>query len=481
MRVRMRAMARSVRWEPHVSDLPPPPPPPGYPDGPPLAPPGGSPPLAPDPRWSGDEEPRAPRGRRVSIVLAIGAVLALLAATVVVITRDDDRSDPGAAPTTTAPEGADEQPPSSAPTTEPAGPPLSQDELEALVEELQAFVADARGLDFLEPVEVELADGAAFESRLLEDFEENADDIADAEVFYKALGLLDPEVDLVAALRAVISQLVLGFYDEETGDLVVRGRSLTPLVRKTIVHELVHALDDQHFDLGRDEYDDRKDEIATGFGAVVEGNASRIDQQWLDEQPADVQEQAEAEERAVGEGFDVGAFPEILLFELTAPYELGRIFVEAIVGERGERAVDAALRDPPTTSEQVLFPPLYTERQPRIEVPQPPADGEIVDDGVVGALFWFGLFTTGETTIPPQDAFRAIQGWGGDWAVTWQDGDAACVRVDIVGDTQQDTDEMEEALRAWAEDSAAAAVSIVDERVRLDSCVAGVGAVPPQV
>ncbi|HSP04273.1 MAG TPA: hypothetical protein VLR27_12260 [Acidimicrobiales bacterium] len=472
-----------------MSDLPPPPPPPGrpgYPAGPPVAPPGGSPPApppsAPSSSWTPDEEPRAPRGRRVSIVLAIGAVLALLAATIVVITRDGDDPQPAAAPSTTAPAGGeDDEPPANPTTTEPAGPPLSQDELEVLVEELQAFVADARGLEFLEPVEVELADGDAFQSRLLEDFEEDADQIADVEVFYKALGLLDPGADLLEELRAIYSAGVLGFYDPETNELVVRGTSLTPYVRKTIVHELVHALDDQHFELDREEYEDRKDEIATGFTAVVEGNARRIEQLWIDEQPDDVQDQAAAEERAFADGIDVDAFPEILLFEIGAPYELGKIFVDAIVAERGDRAVDAALEDPPTTSEQVLFPPLYSERQPRVEVPPPPADGEIVDDGVVGTLFWFGLFTTGDTTVPPQDAFAAIQGWGGDWAVTWMDGDAACARIDVVGDTQQDTDELEDALRAWAEGSGAAEITVVDERVRVDSCVAGAGAVPPQV
>src|SRR5690606_24383575 len=135
-----------------------------------------------------------------------------------------------------------DEPPASPTTTEPAGPPLSQDELEALVEELQAFVADARGLEFLEPVEVELADGDAFQSRLLEDFEEDADEIAQVEVFYKALGLLDPGADLLEELRAIYSAGVLGFYDPETDELVVRGTALTPYVRKTIVHELVHAL-----------------------------------------------------------------------------------------------------------------------------------------------------------------------------------------------------------------------------------------------
>jgi hypothetical protein len=409
-------------------------------------------------------------------------VLALLMATIVVVTRDDD-SGGRASPLPTAPQGGSgDDPPTSAPTTAPEGPPLSEDELVALVEDLKAYVADARGLDFLTDVEVELADGARFEARLLEDFEEDAEEIAEVEVFYKALGLLEPDADLLEELRAIYSAGVLGFYDPETDELVVRGTSVTPYVRETIVHELVHALDDQHFELDRDEqYEDRKDELSTGFRSVVEGNAGRIAEQWIDEQPEDVQEQARAEEEAFADGIDVDAFPEIFWYELGAPHQSGRIFVDAVVGERGERAVDAALEDPPTTSEQVLFPPLYRAREPRVEVPAPPADGEVVDDGVVGALFWFGLFTTGDAAVPAPDAVAAIRGWGGDWGVTWTDGDADCARVDVVGDTQDDTDELETALRAWAAESAPAEISIVDGRVRVDSCVAGAGAVPPQV
>ncbi|HEU5082491.1 MAG TPA: hypothetical protein VFU14_04065 [Acidimicrobiales bacterium] len=414
------------------------------------------------------------------MAVAVVAVLALLAATVVVVASGDGDDDvAGGAPTTET--TSDPGPSSTSPTTAAPGEELTEAELQTLVEELQAYVAEARGLEYQRDVVVELADDDEFEARLLEDFEEDIGEIEDVEVFYRALGLLDAETSLLDELRAIYSAGVLGFYDPETDELVVRGLSATPYVRKTIVHELVHALDDQHFELHREQYDEEKDEIATGFSAVVEGNARRIEQAWLGEQPADVREQADAEERAFADGIDVDAFPEILLFEIGAPYELGQIFVGALVSQGDERAVDAALTDPPRTSEQVLFPPLYEQREARIEVPVPPADGEVVDDGVVGALFWFGLLTTGDSEVGPQDAFRAVQGWGGDWAVTWEDGDADCVRVDVVGDTDDDTDEIERALTAWAEGSEAAQVSTVDGRVRMESCVGGAGAVPPQV
>lgn len=411
------------------------------------------------------------------------AVLALLAATVVVVARGDggDGGDDvaGGAPTTetTSDPGAS----STSPTTAPAEEEVTEAELRALIEELQAYVAEARGLEYQREVVVELAGDDEFEARLLEDFEEDIGEIEDVEVFYRALGLLDPDTSLLDELRSIYSAGVLGFYDPETDELVVRGLTATPYVRKTIVHELVHALDDQHFELHREQYDEEKDEIATGFSAVVEGNARRIEQAWIEEQPADVQQRAAAEERAFADGIDIDAFPEILLFEIGAPYEFGTNLVNALHADGGERAIDGALTDPPRTSEQVLMPPLYEAREPRVEVPVPPADGEVVDDGVVGALFWLGLLTTGDSQVPVDDAVAAVRGWGGDWAVTWEDGDADCVRVDVVGDTDRDTDEIEQALTAWAEGSEAAQVTTVDGRVRMESCVGGAGATPPQV
>lgn len=469
---------------PHPPPPPPPPPSGGWaapgssepaaPTGPPTAPPSGGPDRF-DPA-----EP--PRGRRRSLALVAGGIVSVLALVTALVAFAGDGGDDSAAPTDpTTTTTAGESEPSTSTTTEAATPPVSEEEFLSLVAELQAYVAEARGLEFLSDVVVELDDGAEFEARLLEDFEDDLDEIEDAEVFYRALGLLEPDQSLVDELRAIFSAGVLGFYDTETNELVVRGRTPTPYVQQTIVHELVHALDDQHFELNRPEYDDRKDEISVGLSAVVEGNASRIESQWLGEQPAEFREQVRAEEAAFAAGIDISSFPPILLFQIGAPYQQGEVFVGQLVNRNGERGVDAALTDPPDTSEQFFFIDRYTSREPRVEVPPPPADGELVDDGVVGALFLYGLFTTGESTVNPSDAVRAVDGWGGDWAVTWTDGDLACVRADFVGDTDRDTDEIDATLTQWAESVGSAQVSRVDGRVRLESCGGGAGSANPQV
>ncbi len=469
-----------------MTNFPPPPPPPSG-STPPWATPGApsGPPVTGPPSFPGpDRDPAGPeRGRRLGpVVGAVAAVLVLLIGVVAFVVRDDGpvaapSSEPTTSSSTTEPDA--DEPTSS--TSEPETPPVSEAEFLALVAELQTYVEQARGLEFLSDVVVELDDDAAFEARLLEDFEEDVEDVEDSEVFYRALGLLDPDESLLDELRKIFAAGVLGFYDTETNELVVRGRTPTPYVQKTIVHELVHALDDQHFELNRPQYDDRKDEISLGLSAVVEGNASRVESEWLSEQPSEFRDQVRAEEAEFASGIDVDAFPPILLFQIGAPYQQGEVFVGRLLAENGERGVDAALTDPPDTSEQFLFPDLYRSREPRLEVPVPPAGGEIVDDGVIGALFLYGLFTTGESTVNPSDAVRAVDGWGGDWAVTWVQGDQACVRADFVGDTDRDTDELESTLTQWAESTPAAQISRNDGRVRLESCGGGAGSVPPQV
>ena len=413
----------------------------------------------------GDDE----RRRILTLTVAIVAVLALFGGMVAFLV-DDRGGDDLVAPTpTTGPSSPGTVEPIPTPTT---APPATEEELLAVVAELQAFVEAAREKEFLTDVEVELVEDNEFIDLLLEDFDDGVDDLQRTEVTLRALGLLSPEQSLALELRSVLGAGVLGFYDTEVNRLVVRGGSLTPYVRQTIVHELVHALDDQHFELFRPALEDRKDEIGLGLSSVVEGTATVVEDAWEAQLSDEEREQLLAEEAAFGAGIDVTRFPEILLLLVGAPYSIGPILVREIIAQRGQRGVDAALQSPPDTSEQVLFPDRYFSVDPRIEVPVPPVPGgvEVVDDGVVGAYFWLSLFSLSTSSVNSTDAIRGIEGWGGDWYVSYQADGNDCIRADVVGDTEADTDEFRIALERWAEDAPNASVSEVDGRVRLDAC-----------
>jgi hypothetical protein len=380
------------------------------------------------------------------VVVALVTVAGVLAASVAAVwTSSGDGDDTDAeAP---AGDGDGGLAPGTDPPSTTTPPPATEAEIRGAVDDISTFVEDERGLTFREAVQVDLAGEGDFQARLLEDFDEDADELRDDEVLLKALGMVDPELDLVASMRALLGGGVVGFYDPETHELVVRGTALTPYVRTTIAHELTHALDDQHFDLDRPEYDDADDEISFGFSALAEGNARRVEGAYLDSLSAEEHDAAAAEEMALGSGIDVGDVPVVLIELISAPYALGETFVGSLVDTGGQAGLDAAFTAPPRTSEQVIDPSAYAEGEARVEVPAPEPPGEVIDDGVVGQLL---ILLVLADEVGNDEARTAAEGWGGDRYATWRDGERWCGAVAVVGDDAAETAELRAAFADWA-------------------------------
>jgi hypothetical protein len=354
---------------------------------------------------------------------------------------DEADSDP-----LSAPRGGDD-PDDETSSGEP-GPPASEAEVRSAVDEISAVVESERGLAFTKQVDVELAGEGDFQRRLLEDFDEEVEELRKTEVLLKAFGLVEAGVDLVEAMRTLLGAGVVGFYDPETDELVVRGTALTPYVRTTIAHELTHALDDQHFDLHRPEYVDAADEIDFGFSALVEGDARHIEDAYVADLSHEEQLDAGAEELSLGGGLDLGGVPLVLVELISAPYRLGQDFVDELVDDGGQEALDAAFGAPPRTSEQVMDPDTYEAREGGVEVPVPAVDGRVVDEGAAGQFLIQVVLDDG---LDADRAREAADGWGGDSVVAWRDGGRPCATLAAVGDDAGETAELRDAFEDWAD------------------------------
>lgn len=342
------------------------------------------------------------------------------------------------------------------------------DEFDAFVQEAIAFVEATRGGRFItQPVVVTLSEGQ-FVNRvrtdLADDFASDPESVAMLNAVYRATGLIGTAESVDEVYGRFGEAGVLGFYDPETDELVVRQRDeLSLLTKSTIVHELTHAFDDQHFDLDRPEYDERTDEVAWGFRAVAEGSASWVEAEWeaaLD--PAE-QDALFTEERNFG---DPGIFDEFqlgfLLLELS-PYEYGEPFVDHLVAQGGNDALDDALEDPPITSEQVIEPDRYDADEGPISLPAPTADGEIAYAGLGGQVLIDSMFTG----VGVRSDFE----WGGDQLVVWTAQGRSCLRWDIQSE-DGDTAPVVDSFESWGARVGGADVTTVDERtVRVERCV----------
>jgi hypothetical protein len=334
------------------------------------------------------------------------------------------------------------------------------DEVAAVLPELQAFVEQERGLPFREEVDVEVLDDDAFLDALYAEDpsapEPRAD--RDAERHERALGLLDEDVDLDEAVGESLDEGVVGFYDAVTGRLAVRGTEVDAFTKLVLVHELTHALQDQHFDIVRRDLEQTDDERSLVFQALVEGDATRVETAWLDAQPQAVQEELfEAFESGVG-----GAGEPVVEDLLGFPYYAGPELVAALLDQGGQEALDEAFTRPPSTTEQVVdltaLPPAT------VEAPQ--ADGKVVDAGVLGVL---GLSLLLEQD--PLDPGPALA-WDGDRYVTTEQGGRTCTVAAITPDDPASAAELRTALEQWAQDQPDAAVQDgpLEGQLQLRSC-----------
>jgi hypothetical protein len=356
---------------------------------------------------------------------------------------------------------------------------------DARVAGLAAYVEQERGLDFKHPVPVDFLDEDEFVATVTTDEADLTDadrgDIEDDEAVARALGLAGTATDFVAAENTLSGEGILAYYDSEAKRITVRGTGMTVSLRITLVHELVHVLQDQHFDLSR------RGSYATtaqnsAFDAVVEGDAVSIENLYYWSLPDT--ERAAYDAALAGQISDMEAgtadVPGWMAASAQAPYVLGEPFVTALVAARGAKAVDEALRRPPATEEQLMDVRRFLAGDDRRPVKTPrPADGDrVIEERDFGTLSW--LFLLAER-IPAFDALAAADGWGGDAYLAFERDGKVCTRAAFVGDTAADTDEMTRALDRWATGLPAGQASVrrSGAAVELSSCDPGLEAAGP--
>lgn len=362
---------------------------------------------------------------------------------------------------------------------EPAGPRYP-DEWDPRVADLADFVEHERRLDFDHPVfvdfltEEEYLRGAT--SGAIDLSDQDRADLEQQARILRATGLVDGSFDLLDSSNDLSGEGTLAYYEPHSERITVRGTELTIGVRSTLVHELTHALQDQHFDLTR------VGQLPTdgqnnAFLGLVEGDAIRMEVAWAAELGEEARSALDEEMTGAADDVNLGAVPGALVALFSAPYALGGPLVEVIFAENGRGGLDAAFEVPPVSEEQLLDPYVYLEGDEPLAVAAPALAEEErhIESGDFGALSWFLVLAE---HLDPRQALRAVDGWGGDSYVAYERDGRTCVRSAFRGDTVADTDEMAATLKAWIAKVPANDASLVrrEEAVEVDSCDPGAGA-----
>ncbi len=324
-------------------------------------------------------------------------------------------------------------------------------------EELAALMVQAeevRGLPFLSVPTVVILDEAEFTERVGAIFAEELDeaDMAIDSRYYSLIGMLPEGTDLYSLFVELFKEGVVGFYDLDETEMVVPAAQdgFTPLQRMAVVHELVHALTDQHFEFGDSLTtvdDEGNGDDSSAMRAVGEGDAQRASFVYLESlSPADAV--AAVTEALLIDSTVFNAAPAWIQSDLLFPYEQGLTFTSAVIGDGGLAAVDAAYVDPPSTTEQILNYDKYVVREGTRNLAPITAElvgWEIHDEGSFGE--WGLRLVLGES-IPRGDATQAAAGWGNDDYRVFSRGDDVAFVMSYIGDAERDAEELADALIA---------------------------------
>jgi hypothetical protein len=272
----------------------------------------------------------------------------------------------------------------------------------------------------------------------------------------KLVGLMKPTDAVGRYVRAISEEQVIGFYDDESKRLVmvndrIEGRSLQEV---TLAHELVHALEDQHFGVSTDP--DLNDDRTLAEASLFEGTATALMVDYADRY-FDAADALEAF-GAADEGDT--KLPRFLEELLVFPYLKGERFVAALRGRGNWRAVDSVIRfRRPRTTEQVLHPALFARGDAPVTPRLPGVESRL------GAS-WKRLEGAGSGELDAMLLFKhvgevagadAAAGWDGGRSELWRRSGrgrcaAPCVERDVLTwalawDTPGDRLEAERAFR----------------------------------
>ncbi|MGB9930905.1 Hvo_1808 family surface protein [Haloarcula amylolytica] len=342
---------------------------------------------------------------------------------------------------------------------------LNKSEREAVVARTMARVEQVRGLEFKEPVPVSVISRAEYQNRSGGNGSGGSSRPQDPwnDQVWEALLLIGEDSGSSDEIDDTLSTTVQGYYSPSQDEIVIVSPTETPQIdRRTLSHELVHALQDQHFGLnGSAETQDTQ----LSRQGVTEGEANyvrvlyerRCGDGWgciaLPDRPSD-----DGGSSSDGDGdSQEPSYNEGLFTVLYQPYVTGPRFIDQVRSDGGWDAVDALHDDFPDSTEQVLHPEKYPGEEPvNVSVADRSSDewsrfdhdpvGDTVGETSIYAMMYHNGQTEGDRYSYESEISA---GWGGDLVVPYRNGSGGYGYVwETRWDTEEDASEFAQAYRA---------------------------------
>ncbi|WP_394824318.1 hypothetical protein [Pendulispora albinea] len=374
---------------------------------------------------------RLDRGALISAFSA--PVLSLLAMSLVTFGAACSSSKPAPTPVATVPLAAADPPPADPKATPPddVGPEEAAKQQRRIARMLKK-VSGVRGLE----TKKEVPGRTLARERLLARVKEHVArelppaTIRDEGLVLQLLGFVPVAFDYEKEMFALLEAQIAGYYEPADRTMYMAADLDEENAQATLAHELVHALQDQNWDLAaRSKYKPGHGDEASARSALAEGDATSAMLDVIIEGTGrtalDMPEALFSS--SIAQGMEKGpgsSAPHVMRAGLIAPYLDGTLFVHALRRKGGWEAVNRAWEKAPVTSEQILHIDKYEAHEPAIEVSVPTRNAlgagwnekETDVYGELGVRIYFAEWMDEET------AHTVAAHWGGDRGVLLEKG-----------------------------------------------------------
>jgi hypothetical protein len=352
-----------------------------------------------------------------------------------------------------------------APQKAPAAPEpkASPEELLKTADDLVKQTAALRQLTVKSPVKRGVLGRDAIRAKLRDQIarQYTSKDIDTEARVLKALGLLPKELDFEKLQLDLLMEQVGGFYDPWGKQLYIADWLPLEMQAPALAHEIVHALQDQHFNLQKfvqAVHDQGDRQLARG--ALVEGDATGVMLEFSAHKDlSTMPDMSKMMDMMMATGaFSLGGQPMPVLqsapafvkHSLMFPYVGGLGFIQYIRKRYPWSKVDEVYKHPPDSTEQIMHPDKYFAKEQPVWLKATPLSAfkgkKPVHEDTVGELqikLWL------QYVGGAKNAGDAAAGWGGDRLLAYDNGDGPYTVVWLTQwDTEADATEFANAAKA---------------------------------
>jgi hypothetical protein len=349
---------------------------------------------------------------------------------------------------------------------------LSQDinpaDLLKTADEMIQVTARLRSLQPKAPIERGIKNREQISQYLDEQVQENysESELLKEGTTLRILGVLPASIDYKGFVLKLYSEQIAGFYDGDKKTFFVASWLTAADQKPVMVHELDHALQDQHFNVIKTLKEDRKagnSDRSMAHQALFEGEATVVMLNF----------ELEPAKRTFAQLPDLALAMRTLLLGMQSqfpvfksappylqesmffPYAYGAAFLQKAWAQNPSwDFVNNMYADPPSSTEQILHPEKYfgTRDEPKTVDAEALAaklgsDWKVAYKNVLGE---FSLNLLLNQFLSEERSKRSAAGWGGDQVLLLENGEGKnAVLVNTVWDTPDEATEFFQAMQVW--------------------------------